>query len=74
MKKTVLITAAAFALAISACHNSSTEDKQQSATIDTTKIKKGDVYYQCEMNPEVLSDKPGSCSKCGMDLEKKEKK
>ena len=27
--------------------------------------------YTCPMHPEVLSDKPGSCPKCGMDLVKK---
>src|ERR1035437_6522831 len=25
--------------------------------------------YTCPMHPEVLADKPGSCSKCGMALE-----
>jgi Cu+-exporting ATPase len=25
--------------------------------------------YTCPMHPEVLSDKPGNCSKCGMSLE-----
>lgn len=28
--------------------------------------------YICPMHPEVISDKPGSCPKCGMDLELKE--
>jgi Na+/H+ antiporter NhaC len=27
--------------------------------------------YACPMHPEVTADKPGKCSKCGMDLEKK---
>lgn len=26
------------------------------------------VIYTCPMHPEVLSDKPGSCPKCGMRL------
>jgi multidrug efflux pump subunit AcrA (membrane-fusion protein) len=29
------------------------------------------TQYQCPMHPEVSSDKPGTCSKCKMDLEKK---
>lgn len=28
------------------------------------------VSYTCEMHPEVHSDKPGNCSKCGMKLVK----
>jgi len=30
--------------------------------------------YTCPMHANVLSDKPGKCPKCGMDLVKKEKK
>lgn len=30
--------------------------------------------YTCPMHPEVISDKPGECPKCGMDLELKEQK
>lgn len=26
------------------------------------------VVYTCPMHPEVVSDKPGKCPKCGMDL------
>jgi hypothetical protein len=29
--------------------------------------------YACPMHPEVTSDKPGKCSKCGMSLQKTEK-
>ena len=29
--------------------------------------------YACPMHPEITSDKPGKCSKCGMALVKKEK-
>jgi hypothetical protein len=42
---------------------------------DTTKTKKvkpaPKVQYTCTMHPEVLSDKPGKCPKCGMTLVKK---
>ena len=26
------------------------------------------IVYTCTMHPEVVSDKPGKCPKCGMDL------
>lgn len=31
----------------------------------------GAMYYQCPMHPEVDSDNPGNCPKCGMRLEMK---
>lgn len=41
-------------------------------TTDTTKkAKPAKVQYTCTMHPEVLSDKPGKCPKCGMALVKK---
>lgn len=43
------------------------------AVADTTKkVKPAKVQYTCPMHPEVLSDKPGKCPKCGMTLVKKE--
>ena len=30
--------------------------------------KPSKVVYTCPMHPEVTSDKPGKCPKCGMDL------
>ncbi len=43
----------------------STTTKKETATADT-----GKVIYTCPMHPEVKSDKPGSCPKCGMALVK----
>jgi Cu2+-exporting ATPase len=40
-------------------HNHTTEEKEK-------------IIYTCVMHPEVLSDKPGVCPKCGMALIKKE--
>jgi hypothetical protein len=38
-------------------------------TMDTTKsTMTSTVKYTCKMHPEVISDKPGKCPKCGMDL------
>ena len=36
-----------------------------------SKDAKTTAMYACPMHPEVTSDKPGKCSKCGMDLVKK---
>jgi hypothetical protein len=35
------------------------------------KKKEKAITYTCPMHPEVTSDKPGKCPKCGMDLVKK---
>ena len=80
MKKNLLLIASAIALITVSCNNSSTNSEKASTTdstgmaiaqtfnLDTSTLKPGDKFYQCEMNPEVLSDKPGSCPTCGMDL------
>lgn len=69
-------------LFFSACENSpkppehrseSEQVKPSLKATDTVPEKKGKVYYQCPMHPEVNSDKPGTCPKCGMELEKKTK-
>jgi hypothetical protein len=75
MKKTIILSALAFTMTIIACNNPSTKNESSGNvnSFDTTKLAQGVVFYQCPMHPEQLSDKPGSCSKCGMDLEKKEK-
>ncbi|MEO6883453.1 MAG: heavy metal-binding domain-containing protein [Bacteroidia bacterium] len=81
MKKAILLSSAILVFAISSCTNSTTQKQEnvsqttiQNTSFDTTKLKSGIVFYQCEMNPEVISDKPGTCPKCGMTLEKVIKK
>jgi len=37
----------------------------------TLEIKGAMETYTCPMHPEVKSDKPGKCPKCGMELVKK---
>jgi hypothetical protein len=76
--KSKLIIIAFAAVCFAACSNQaqkieSTETKQDSTKKDSSIIapEAGDrVMYQCPMHPEEISDKPGQCSKCGMDLEK----
>ncbi|MDJ0364755.1 heavy metal-binding domain-containing protein [Hymenobacter sp. H14-R3] len=38
---------------------------------NTTVEPAGAMAYTCPMHPEVVSDKPGKCPKCHMDLVKK---
>ena len=42
-----------------------------SDTTKTKKVKPAKVQYTCTMHPEVISDKPAKCPKCGMTLVKK---
>lgn len=87
MKKQILLAVSTALLFIGGCSSpapkndqnvatdsSATMKKEQSANLDTTKLKAGDTFYQCEMDLGVLSDKPGSCPKCGMDLSEMKKK
>lgn len=37
-------------------------------TTDTSTMEMAKVEYTCSMHPEVISDKPGKCPKCGMTL------
>ncbi|MDR3706062.1 MAG: heavy metal-binding domain-containing protein [Paludibacteraceae bacterium] len=66
MKKVVLFLAlAAFLVAgTTACSGGKKAEAKTSET-------KTAVIYTCPMHPEVQSDKPGKCPKCGMDLVEK---
>ena len=75
MRKLFILSTIAFAMMMVACkdsccktESSSSASVSQTFNLDTTKLKSGTLFYQCEMNPEVLSDKAGSCPVCGMDL------
>jgi hypothetical protein len=47
---------------------SKTKSDINQSTLTQTEMQKSSVYYTCPMHPEVRSDKPGKCPKCGMDL------
>jgi len=64
----MVIMVSGFGMLIS-CSNPSGQKDKTTQTATT-----GKELYVCPMHPEVTSDKPGQCSKCGMDLVKKETK
>ena len=56
----IILSLAALTLGVSACNQSTPAQNKEAA--------KAKGKYYCTMHPEVTSDKPGTCSKCGMDL------
>ncbi|MDB5258548.1 MAG: hypothetical protein JWM14_3243 [Chitinophagaceae bacterium] len=66
MKKAILSLVAVMVLsiAVASCENKEHDRTEHNAS--------SSEVYTCPMHPEVISDKPGSCPKCGMDLVKKE--
>lgn len=50
-----------------ACTHQNKEKSDNKKAID----KKADHYF-CTMDPEITSDKPGICNKCGMPLVEKD--
>jgi hypothetical protein len=69
MKKITLMAVAILlsAATVFAAHSTNSV----SDTTKTKKVKPAKVQYTCTMHPEVISDKPGKCPKCGMTLVKK---
>ena len=57
----MLMMAALTILSFSAFAQSSSDNKLKEVKQQSEKIK-----YTCPMHPEVTSDKPGKCPKCGM--------
>lgn len=68
MKKTILciILTVIVAITFNSCNNSNTN----SAEVAPKTTKK--EIYTCSMHPEVRSENPGDCPKCGMKLDKME--
>lgn len=63
MRRYILIVAVILSVwSVSACNSSAQKDAK------ATEAAKPKGKYYCTMHPEITSDKPGTCSKCGMDL------
>jgi len=70
MKKSIIGLMLVAASIFVACNSgNSFESKKDSAasTSDTSKMMSS-VKYTCTMHPEVISDTPGHCPKCGMKM------
>ncbi len=80
MKKAIIVFGLALSGWLGACNNSTTKnppsnsDNAQTFTLDTTKLQSGITFYQCPMDLQVISDKPGNCPVCGMELSEMKKK
>jgi hypothetical protein len=72
MKKATLMAIAILFCGITVFAAHLPADKTLSDTTKTKKVQLAKVQYTCPMHPEVISDKPGKCPKCGMILVKKE--
>ena len=54
-------------------HGGTTPPAKKDKAGETDKAKKPSAtVYTCSMHPEITSDKPGKCPKCGMKLVPKE--
>lgn len=75
MKRSVLAPIALLlfmAFATVSCNSEGKEENEAETPAMEHQEHTGDAVYACPMHPEVTSDKPGDCSKCGMKLEKQE--
>lgn len=70
MKQTLIALVLITTISFAACGGGSSESKANADTSAHDGMTAA-VQYTCPMHPEVISDKPGKCPKCGMDLVEK---
>lgn len=68
MRRYTMILAVTALFGFTACNSSVQKDAK------ATEATKPKGKYYCTMHPEITSDKPGTCSKCGMDLVERDTK
>ena len=52
---------------------SNTNQAQETKSVDTNSSQIAATTYTCPMHPEIISDKPGKCPECKMNLVEKGK-
>ena len=72
MKKAIIALMLLAVTFFAACNSGNTSEAKKdtttsSSTADTSKMISA-AKYTCTMHPEVISDTPGHCPKCGMTL------
>lgn len=68
MRKLILATMiSGLILCLGACDAGTSKKNKTNSSADKKRTK-----YYCTMHPEVTSEQPGVCSKCGMDLVERE--
>lgn len=72
MKKNFITTfiVLSFAFAFAACNNGTNSKDTSTTTTDKKEQLAKDEVYTCTMHNQVMSEKPGHCSLCGMTLVK----
>ena len=67
----VMAIAVAFAFTLASCnsHDNNATTNQDKKVTEASDLAK-DEMYTCSMHNEVMSNKPGTCPKCNMKLEK----
>jgi hypothetical protein len=69
MKKLIIDLASIVAVILLAACNSNSSSSGKTENTDTAKNSMVTaVKYTCTMHPEVISDTPGKCPKCGMEM------
>ncbi len=68
----ILAALALVVLTITGCGKKEESGQSQTKPVDTAltapAVEPAAAVYYCPMDTDVVSDKPGKCSKCGMNL------